>query len=365
MKPSRRTILKTGLIGGAAASAALKLATPAIASDKTQWKMVTSWPKNLPGPGVTAQRLADRITTMSGGRLEVKLFAAGELLPPLEVFDGVSQAIAQMAHTAPLFWSGKLPIAPAFTAAPFGLTPLEHITWVEHGGGQQLWDELYRPHNLKPFMAGNTGYQMGGWYKRQINSLADLKGIKIRMPGFGGLVVKKMGAVPVVLAPGEIFLALQSGVIDATEFLGPFSDAAMSFHQVAKNYYYPGFHEPNGSGEALVNAQAYDALPKDLQAIVAEACRAENIFSLGEAEWENGRALAALQQNHGVVLRRYPDDVLEAARKASLEVMAELADKDEMSKKVLDSYRAAARHLGKWSEVSVSAFLSERAGLLD
>lgn len=356
MKISRRTAFSS--IAGAAALPVLT--TPAIANVNFKWKMVTSWPKNLPGPGVTAQRLADNITTMSGGRLTVELHPAGSLVPPLETFSAVEGGVAEMAHTAPLFWAGKFSAAPIFTAGPFGLTPLEHITWITHGGGQQLWDELYFEAGIKPFMAGNTGYQMGGWFKNQINSLEDLKGLKIRMPGNGGLVLEKLGATPVSLPPSEILTSLQSGLIDATEFLGPYSDGAMGFHRAAKNYYFPGFHEPNGSGEALVSLEALEALPADLKAIVETACEFENIRSLSEAEWENARELENLQKEHGVILRKYPQEILEAAKFANIEVMKELATRDDLTGRIIASYQNAASHLGKWSDISLKSFLAAR-----
>lgn len=356
MKLTRRQAL-TSIAG---ASTLPALSKPAIAQSNIEWKMVTSWPKNLPGPGVTAQRLADNITKLSGDRLTIKLFAAGTLVPALEAFSAVEGGAAQMAHTAPLFWAGKFPAAPIFTAGPFGLIPLEHITWITQGGGQQLWDELYKPSGVKPFMAGNTGYQMGGWYKNELKSLEDLKGLKIRMPGNGGLVLKKLGATPVSLPPGEILTSLQSGLIDATEFLGPYSDAAMGFHRTAKNYYFPGFHEPNGSGEALVSIAALEELPSDLRAIVETACEFENIRSLVEAEWENARALENLQTEHDVILRHYPDEILSAAKLANIEVMQELAAQDELTGRIVKSYQDAAKHLGKWSDISLKSFLAAR-----
>lgn len=357
MTVSRRRALA---MGAGTLAAAPVLAAPAIAQQRIEWRLVTSWPKNLPGPGVTAQRLADRITTMSGGRLTVELFAAGELVPALETFDAVANGTAQIAHTASLFWAGKFPVAPIFTAAPFGLTPIEHITWIDHGGGQQLWDELYVQAGIKPFMAGNTGFQMGGWFKRPIESVADLSGLKIRMPGLGGAAIQKLGAVPVVLAPGEIFTSLQSGVIDATEFLGPFSDMAMGFHKAATLYYTPGWHEPNGTGEALVSLAAYDALGDDLKAIVRAACSASNIEGLGESEWANAEALAVLETEHGVEVRQFPAEVIGALRKATGEAMEELAESDALTGRIVASYRAAARHQARWSDVSVRSFLAAR-----
>ena len=360
MSISRRRALGTtfGMAAGAAILPALS--APAIAQGAVEWRMVTSWPKNLPGPGVTAQRLADRITAMSGGRLKVTLYAAGELVPALGTFDAVQNGTAQLAHTASLFWAGKYAVAPIFTAAPFGLTPIEHITWIDHGGGQQLWDALYRKAGIKPFMAGNTGFQMGGWFRQDINSVADLAGLKIRMPGLGGAAMRKLGAVPVVLAPGEIFTALQAGVIDATEFLGPFSDMAMGFHRVARNYYTPGWHEPNGTGEALVSIPALEQLDPELQAIVKAACSATNIEALGESEWANAEALKALEAEHEVVVREFPDEVVAALRIAADEAMSELAEAGGITSQIVDSYRAAARHQARWSDVSVRSFLAAR-----
>lgn len=355
-KISRRSAL--GFIAGSAILPAL--ATPALSQSSTKWHMVTSWPKNLPGPGITAQRLADRITSLSDGRLSVKLYSAGEIVPGLGTFDAVANGVAQMAHTAPLFWAGKFSAAPIFTAAPFGLTPIEHITWINHGGGQVLWDKLYEPAGIKPFMAGNTGYQMGGWYKKPLENLTDLNGLKIRMPGLGGAVLTKLGALPVGLPPSEIFTSLKTGVIDATEFLGPFSDSAMGFHKAAKYYYSPGFHEPNGTGEALVSKSAFEALPKDLQQIIETACAAENIFSLSESEWNNAASLKNLVENEGVELKEYPQDILDAARIATIEVMQELSEKDALTAEIVSSYQNAAKHLDPWSKISIKAFLSAR-----
>ncbi|MCK7614618.1 TRAP transporter substrate-binding protein [Roseibium sediminicola] len=356
---NRRAVLGASIAMGSSA-----LAAPAIAQGQgtLEWKLVTSWPKNLPGPGVTAQRIADRIQVMSGGRLTIRLFAAGELVPALGVFDAVSAGTAQMAHTASFFWQGKIPASVYFTAIPFGLLPHEHITWIEQGGGQALWDELYAPFGLKPVMAGNTGVQMGGWYKREITGLDDLTGLKIRMPGLGGEVMRRLGATPVSLPPGELFQALQSGVLDATEFLGPWSDRAMGFHKVAKTYYSPGFHEPNGTGEALFNKAALDSLPEDLRAIVLEACKAENGRALAESDWENAGSLQLLQEADGVTVLPYPDEVLAALRQTSAEVLAETAEKDPLAKRIYDSHQAARARLAPWSDVAMRRFMAARDG---
>ena len=366
-QPSRdtRPISRRNLLGASlGAAGAATLVAPALAQEQAtlEWKMVTSWPKNLPGPGVTAQRIADRIELMSGGRLRVRLYAAGELVPALGVFEAVSAGTAQMGHTASFFWQGKIPAAVFFTATPFGLLPHEHISWIEQGGGQALWDELYAPFGLKPVMAGNTGVQMGGWFKREINGLEDLKGLKIRMPGLGGEVMRRLGATPISLPPGELFQALDSGVLDATEFLGPWSDRAMGFQKTAKSYYTPGFHEPNGTGEAIFNQVALDGLPEDLRAIVLEACRAENGRALAESDWENAGALQLLQAEDGVTVRPYPDAVLAALRETSVAVLEDFAAKDSLSRRILESQQAAKARLAPWSDVSLRRFLAARDG---
>lgn len=347
------------LMAAGAGSAAV-LAAPAVARAQTvSWRMVTSWPKNLPGPGVTAQRLADRITAMSGGRLKVTLHAAGELVSGLEVLDAVGGTVAQMGHTASFFWTGKMRAAAFFTTVPFGLTPGEHIAWIEHGGGQALWDELYEGFGVKPFMAGNSGMQMGGWIRREINGLDDLKGLKFRIPGLGGAMMKKLGVLPVLLAPSEILPALQTGTIDATEFLGPWSDRAAGFYKVAPYYYGPGLHEPNGTGECIVNLEAWNGLPDDLKAVVENACRAENSYALAETEWQNAAALEALAGD-GVEIRRWPQDVVDAARVAAAEVLAEFDEAGDIDRQIYRSFLDMKARAERWSALSAQAFLEAR-----
>ncbi len=353
---SRRAALGAGALG----LTAMPLAAPAVAQGRISWNMVTSWPKNLPGPGVTARRIAEGIAAASDNRLNIKLHAAGELVPAFGVFDAVSSGTAQLAHTASLFWAGKAPAAPIFTAAPFGLTPLEHITWIDHGGGQALWDRLYAPFGIKPLMAGNTGFQMGGWFRREIHGPDDIKGLKIRMPGFGGAIARQLGATPVPVAPGEIQAALRAGTIDAAEFLGPWSDAALGLFEFAPYYYWPGFHEPNGTGEALIGLDAWAKLPNDLQAIVVQVCARENIRGLGEAQWNNAHALKILTDEKGVKLRAFPETVLAAARQAATGVLDTLAGEDALTGEIVASYRAARQALHAWSRISQAALLSAR-----
>jgi len=356
MTATRRTALAASL----AALGASALPAPAIASGRIEWKMVTSWPKNLPGPGISAERLAQAIARLSDGRLTIRVFAAGELVPPLECFDAVGGGTAEMAHTASLYWAGKMAAAPLFTSAPFGLTPLEHLSWVDHGGGQALWDELYAAHGVKPFMAGNTGISMAGWFRRPVERLDDVKGLKIRVVGLGGEVWRRMGATPVALPPGEVFSAFQSGVVDAAELLAPHSDLAVGLHRVTKLYYGPGFDKPNGTGEALVSIRALEALPADLAAIVAAACRDEHATALGQAEWMNALSLDTLVGTHGVELRQMPADVLARARAEAETLLSEIAARDALSRRIVEGWRLARTRTAGWAAANLAHFLPAR-----
>lgn len=344
----------------AAGTAALSAPAVLRAQAARQWRMVTSWPRNLPGPGMNAQRLADRIGRASGGRLTVRLYAAGELVPALQVFDAVYSGAAEMGHTASFYWAGKVPAAPFFTTVPFGLTPAEHMAWIEHGGGQALWDELYAPFGLKPFMAGNSSLQMGGWFRREIKGLADLEGLKLRSAGLGGELFQRLGAVSVSLGVPDIYPALQAGTIDGVEFLGPASDLAAGFHQVARYYYWPTFTKPNGSAECLVGLEAWRSLPDELQAIVADACAAENVYTLAEADWRDGEALDVLVGQHEVQLRRWPEEIITAARRAVADLMAGFDAMGGLPQRIWQSYAQALGRIRPWSRVSVEAYLGAR-----
>ncbi|WP_277373323.1 TRAP transporter substrate-binding protein [Pseudomonas sp. AA-38] len=308
-------------------------------AETIHWKMVTSWPKNFPGLGTAAERLAQRINAMSAGRLTVKVYAAGELVPALEVFDAVSRGTAEMGHGTPYYWKGKVPAAQFFSSVPFGLSTLEMNAWLSHGGGQALWEETYAPYGVKPLAAGNTTMQMAGWFNKEINSLDDIKGLKIRMPGLGGEVWSKLGAITVNLPGGEIFTSLQTGAIDATDWVGPYNDLAFGLHKAAKYYYYPGWQEPQAVVEAMVNQKAFDALPADLQAIVTEAARAATLDMMDDYVFNNAKALQNLKQE-GVQLKRLPDDVLQAMRKESEAVLSSLAAQNDLNGRIWASQKA-------------------------
>jgi TRAP-type mannitol/chloroaromatic compound transport system substrate-binding protein len=353
---TRRSFVTT-----AGATLAGVVTAPSIARSQAQkWRMVTSWPKRLPGPGMSAERIADRVRALSGGRLDISVSAAGEVVPAFEVLDAVGNGVAEIGHTASFYWQGKMPAAAFFTTVPFGLTPGEHVAWIDAGGGQALWDELYAPFGVKPFMGGNTGVCMGGWFRREMKSLADVRGLKLRTLGLGGEVYRRLGATPQTTPPAEILVSLQSGVIDGAEFVGPGTDIALGLYRVAPFYYYPGFNKPNGTGECIVSLKAWNALTDDLKAIIAHACATEANYALAEMERLNAQALAALVDEHKVKLAVFPEDLIAAARKQAGDVLGELAGKSAITSKVHASYAAFRDRSAPWSRISIESVLRAR-----
>ncbi len=353
----RRNFLKAAGAGASALAVA-----PAYASDTLELRMTMSWIKNSPGTGATAARLARRMEQLSGGRIKISIFGANELVSAFEVLDAVGAGTADMGHTAAFFWQGKMRASALYTAIPFGLTPQEHMVWIYHGGGQSLWDELYAPFGVKPFLASNTSIGMGGWFRKEIRSLEDLQGLKYRMPGLGGEVFRRLGANPISIAPPDIATSLHNGVVDAAEWLGPWSDLAMGFYKSTPYYYGPGFHEPNGAAELLVNRELWDSLPSDIQLIIDTACLAEHVYSLTEIDWTNPTALVNLVDRHAVLVRQFPDDVIAAARDAAETVVDDLAATNDISARIVNSYRRTKGAQIQWSKVSSLPFLKARAG---
>ena len=362
-KMTRRNVTRRNFARGGALGLATALAVPALAqSGKMRWRMITSWPKRLPGPGMSAERVAERIGALSGGRLEISVSAAGEVVPALEVLDAVGSGVAEIGHTAAFYWQGKEPATAFFTTVPFGLLPNEHVAWVDAGGGQALWDELYAPFGVKPFMAGNTGTCMGGWFRREIKSRDDVHGLKLRSLGLGGEVYRRLGAIPQTTAPGEILVALQSGLIEGAEFVGPGSDIALGLYRYAPFYYSPGFNKPNGTGECIVSLKAWQALDRELQAVVAHACATEASYALAEMERLNIEALAALTTQDNVKLRSFSADLIDAARAQAKDVLADFAGKSPGAAKVHASYVAFRDKVSAWSRISTEAVLQSREG---
>ena len=324
------------------------------------WRLVTSWPKNYPGLGMAPERIADLVEEMSDGQMKITVYGAEEQVPAFGVFDAVSSGSHQMGHSGGYFWKGKVPAAQFFTSVPFGLTADEINAWVNRGGGLELWREIYAPFNIYPIPAGNTGTQMFGWFNKEINSLEDIKGLKMRIPGIGGEVLKEAGGIPVTLPGGELFTALQTGVIDATEWVGPYNDLTFGFHQAAKYYYYPGWHEPGPMLELLINIDAWNSLPKHLQVIIETASKAVNQDMLDEYLAKNNQALNELVEVHGVELRRLPDDVIEEFREISYSILDDLAKEDETISKVYRSYLDFKNNVSAYHKISEDAFVESR-----
>ena len=325
-----------------------------------EWKLVTTWPKNFPGLGSAPERFARKVAEMSNGRLKIKVYGAGELVPAMGVFGAVSDGAAQVGHGAAYYWKGKVPAAQFFTAVPFGLNAQEMNGWLHHGGGLELWEELYAPFNLIPMAGGSTGVQMAGWFNKEINSVDDLRGLKMRIPGLGGEVLNRAGGTAVTIPGGELYTALQTGVIDATEWVGPYNDLAFGFHQIAKYYYYPGWHEPGSILEIIVNKTAFEKLPEDLQAIVRTAARDANQDMLDEYTARNNRALKELVEQHGVELRRLPDEVLAHLKQINAQILRETAAKDPQFNHIYEAFREFESQVIPYHRISEEAYYQTR-----
>ena len=332
----------------------------AAGTEKYQWKMVTTWPKNFPGLGMAAENFSKLVEIMSDGRLTVHVYGAGELVPAMQVFDAVSQGVVDAGHGAAYYWKGKVPSSVFFTSIPFGLNAQEMNGWLHYGGGLELWQEAYAPYNLVPMAGGSTGVQMAGWFNKEINSIEDLKGLKMRIPGLAGEVFANAGGTAVTIPGGELYTSMQTGVIDALEWVGPYNDLAFGFHEVARYYYYPGWHEPGSILEFVVNKDSLEALPEDLRAIVVTASRAANQDMLDEYTARNNAALQSLIDEHGVQLRRLPDDVLLALWEGTQVAMEKLVAEDPMAAKVYESYRKFYRGVRNYHHISEQAYINAR-----
>lgn len=358
----RRKFLKTAGLGAAGVAAAPFVAT-ASAQETISWNMVTSWPKNFPALGTGANEFAKRIEAMSGGRMKIRVHGAGEMVPAMEVFDAVSAGTAEMGHSASYYWRGKVAAAQFFTAVPFGMTTTETNAWLYNGGGNELWDELYAKHNLKPFAVGNTGTQMAGWFKKEIHSLDDMQGLKLRLPGLAGEAMAGIGVTTMTTPGSEIFTSMQTGVLDAADWVGPYNDLAFGLHQVAEYYYTSAWNEPSAVLEGTVNLKAWEALPNDLKAVVSEAARASNLAMISEFAFRNAEALKTLVNDHGVKLRTLPDDVLAALEESSKKAIQRQVESDEDSRRIYASYAAFQKTLRGFTDVGEYAYLKTRDSL--
>lgn len=348
------------LTGAALVGTATTLAAPAVAQDKKEMVIVSTWPRDFPGLGLPAQRLAARITELTDGEIDVQYFAAGERVGAFDSFDEVASGNAQAYIAADYYWKGKHPGWAAFTAIPFGLTYTEMDAWIKYGGGQELWDELAGGFGLKNFAMGNTGVQMGGWFNKEINSGDDFKGLKMRIPGLGGDVLSKLGASPVSLPGGQIYENLTSGAIDATEWVGPYNDYFMKFYEAAKYYYFPGMHEPGAQLALGMNLDFWGSLSDNQKVIIHAACNEENARTMAETNANNGAFLNKLINEQGVELREFNDDVYDAFGEAAEEVMEEARDHSPEAKKIMDAVIKARSEIGSWTALSDMAYVQKR-----
>jgi TRAP-type mannitol/chloroaromatic compound transport system substrate-binding protein len=350
----RGFIKKAAAAAGVTTVAAGAFPTPAISQGKTEWRMVTAWPKGLPGLGTGADLLASRITTMSGGRLSVRVFAAGELVPGLQTFEAVQGGTAEMGHDTPGFHLGKNRAFAYFFGAPFGMAYEEHVAWLYHGGGQALWDELSAQFGLKSFAVGNIGTPSFGWFKKELKSVADFKGLKMRMPGIGTEMIRRLGAVPTLMAPGDLFPALQAGTLDATDFTGPAND-------ICKFLYWPCIQKPGAIQQVIINKAKFDKLPKDLQEIVTVACEAAHQDMLAEYNWINAQAVMALKEKHNVKFLTLPPEILEALGNAAGQILLEERDKlDPLGRRIWSAYFKARTDLMALSNLGDREFYNAR-----
>lgn len=329
-----------------------------------EWKLVTTWPKGLPGLGAAPENFARRVNEASGGRLRIKVFGAGEIVPAFEVFDAVSRGVAEAGHGASYYWKGKIPASVFYTAVPFGMTAQEANGWLHYGGGLELWRELYAPFGVVPFAGGSTGVQMAGWFNIRLNSRADLDGLKMRIPGLAGEVFDAAGGSAVRIAGGEVYTSMQTGVIDAVEWVGPYNDRTLGLMEVGDYYYYPGWHEPGAMLETIVNAEALAALPDDLQAIVRVAARATNTDMLDDFTANNSESLQILLNEFETEVLPLPDDVMEALYENSQVAIQALVEADPMAKKIAASYFEFAEKVRTYHEISERAYLNGRNRLL-
>lgn len=349
------------LAGSAVAASGAALAAPAIAQERFEMTMVTSWPTGAPGVDDSARRIAARMTELSGGRLVINVFGAGEIVPAFGVFDAVSQGTADLYHSVPAYWISKSTGIGVFGSFPFGLTAPEQMAWMHHGGGQALYDRAYAEHGLKPFLAGNSGPQFFGWFRNEINTLDDMVGLRFRTTGFAGEVLRKVGVAAVSLPGGEIFPALQAGTIDAAEFIGPWNDFAFGFHQVAKNFYYPGIGEPSSSEEVVFNESSFARLPEDLQMLVKVVCMSASEETTTDYDVNHAITLRKMIDEHGVVMRRISDDIMGGLKEATIELVEELlASDDTLTRDIMESFTAFRNQTAEYAMYSYGAQMNAR-----
>lgn len=349
---------RRNFLAGAGGLAAAAAAPAVIAQPKYRWRMAAVWGSNLDVFWGGSQRFASIVEELTGGRLKIEPYAGGELVPTFGEFDACSQGVIEMFDSWPGYWSAKEPAAPWFAAVPFGLNAQGMFTWYYAGGGLKLWEEAYAPFGLVPRPGGSTGVQMGGWFRRKIDRLADLKGLKFRMPGLGGKVLAKAGATPMLPPPSQVVPALEQGILDGAEFVGPHFDLMAGYFRGARYYYYPGWHEAGSVNEFTFNKKAYEALPTDLRHALDYAAQVVSSWALAENEVKNALALRRLRTEFKgrVEILPFPAEVMTGLRKLAAEVLQEESRKSPMAMKVHAAYSDFQRLLHDWSRISEGAY---------
>ncbi|PIE07803.1 MAG: ABC transporter substrate-binding protein [Rhodobacterales bacterium] len=353
------------LTGAAIGTAGAALAAPAVAKGGKTMTIVSTWPRDFPGLGVSAQRLAQRITDLSEGAIQTEYFAAGERVGALDVFDEVASGNSDAYIGADYYWTGKHPALAYFTSVPFGMTFTELNSWILYSDGMALWDKVQDQFGLKGLPAGNTGTQAGGWFNKEIETVEDFKGLKMRMPGLGGQVLSKLGASAVSLPGGQIYENLVSGTIDATEWVGPYNDYFMKFYEAAKFYYTGGMHEPGAQLSLTMNKSWWSSLSDIEQAIITAASLEENANSYFENMALNGEYLAKLIGEHGVEVRTFDEDTWDSMAEAAEEVFEEVASYDALAAEVNDAVQKNMREIGRGIAMFEGQFVNARNRILD
>ncbi len=349
----RRSFLTKAAVGGVGAATVTALAAPAIAqsSPKITWRVTSGFPKSLDTIYGAAETMAKYVSEATDGNFTMQVFPAGELVPGLEAAEAAATASVEAAHTAAYYDWGKDPTNALGTTVPFGLNYRQMNAWLYHGGGIDMLNEFYATRNLYYLPCGNTGVQMGGWFRKEITSLADLQGLKMRIGGFGGSIIAKLGVVPQQIAGGDIYPSLEKGTIDAAEFVGPYDDEKLGFNKVAPFYYYPGWWEGGPTLSTMINLDQWNSLPPVYQAIVKTACEASNSNMMANYDWKNPTALKSLVAN-GAQLRPFPADVMAAAYEASIATYAEISATNAPFKKIYDSQQAFKKDAYLWAQIA-------------
>ncbi|HWA44688.1 MAG TPA: TRAP transporter substrate-binding protein [Hypericibacter adhaerens] len=353
----RKFLTSAALAAAAAPVAAVQIASPAIAQSapEIKWRLASSFPKSLDTIYGAAETVANRVAAATDGKFQIRVFAAGEIVPGFQVLDAVQNATVEIGHSASYYFVGKDPTFAFDTAVPFGLNARQQNAWMYYGGGLELMREFFKDYSIYQIPCGNTGAQMGGWFRKEIKTVEDLNGLKFRVGGFAGKVLAKLGVVPQQIPGGDIYPALEKGTIDAAEWVGPYDDEKLGFNKVAQFYYYPGWWEGGPQLSVYVNQAQWDGLPKTYQAILEAACGEANGLMLSKYDAQNMPALRRLVQG-GTKLKPFSKEVMEAAYKAAFEVYDETASSNPKFKKVYDAWKPFREEQYLWFRVAENSF---------